>query len=291
MHEVMARGILSAQNGMNLYRGCSHGCIYCDARSRCYGMQHAFEDIEVKRNAVALLDDALRRKRQPCVVGTGAMSDPYMPLEMRLELMRQCLQVIGKHGCGVALQTKSDRVLRDLDLLTALHEKTRCVVQITLTTLDDDLCSKVEPHVAVTSRRYEVLKALQERGIPTVVWLSPLLPWINDTEANVQGILEYCVDAGVYGVINFGMGLTLRQGNREYYYRQLDRHFPGLKQRYIKTYGTAYAVNSPRQEQLYHKYKDLCEQYGMETRFEAIQQWMRTMPVRTEQLSLLDMGL
>ncbi|MDE7233308.1 MAG: radical SAM protein, partial [Lachnospiraceae bacterium] len=224
MHFVDAKGILSSQNGMNLYRGCTHGCIYCDSRSACYQFTHAFEDIEVKQNAPALLERALRSKRKKCMIGTGAMCDPYMHCEEELQLTRKCLELIDRYGFGVTVQTKSDRILRDLDLLTGIQRKAKCVVQMTLTTYDEELCRIVEPQVCTTRRRYEVLKIMQENGIPTVVWLSPILPYINDTRENIQGILEYCRDAGVYGIICFGMGMTLRQGDREYYYAALDRH-------------------------------------------------------------------
>ena len=246
MHFVDAKGILSSQNGMNLYRGCTHGCIYCDSRSTCYQFTHAFEDIEVKQNAPALLERALRSKRKKCMIGTGAMCDPYMHCEEELQLTRQCLELIDRYGFGVTVQTKSDRVLRDLDLLTSIHRKAKCVVQMTLTTYDEELCRIVEPQVCTTRRRYEVLKIMQENGIPTVVWLSPILPYINDTRENIQGILEYCRDAGVYGIICFGMGMTLRQGDREYFYAALDRHFPGLHEKYHRRYCRLYPSPRPR---------------------------------------------
>ena len=150
MHYVKAKGILSSQNGMNLYRGCSHGCIYCDSRSSCYRIDHSFEDIEVKENAIALLEDALRRKRKRCMIGTGSMSDPYMPLELRLEYTRKALLIIEKYGYGIALQTKSDRVLRDLEILKRINEKTKAVVQMTLTTADDTISKIIEPNVCST---------------------------------------------------------------------------------------------------------------------------------------------
>ena len=231
MHFVDAKGILSAQNGMNIYRGCTHGCIYCDSRSLCYHIDHPFEDIEVKQNAPELLEKALRSKRKKCVIGTGSMSDPYMPAEKELLLMRRCLEVIKKYDFGAALITKSDLVLRDLDLLRAINEEQKAVVQMTLTTFNDDLCRLIEPNVCPASRRYEVLKAMQENDIPTYVWLTPLLPYINDTPENLMGLLEMCADAGVKGIICFNMGLTLREGNREYFYKALDRLFPGLKER------------------------------------------------------------
>ena len=263
MHYVKAKGILSSGNGMNLYRGCTHGCIYCDSRSSCYHMEHAFEDIEVKENALALLEDALRRKRKPCMIGTGSMSDPYIQLETRLEHTRRALLLIEKYGCGVALQTKSDRVLRDLDVLKRINEKTKAVVQITLTTADDTLCKIIEPNVSTTRERFETLKTLRDAGIPTVVWLCPILPYINDTQENIRAILDMCVEAKVRGVLCFGMGVTMREGNREYFYRQLDRHFPHLKQRYIREFGNNYVVNSPKNNELMKLYHRTCSENGI----------------------------
>ena len=270
MHFVNAKGILSPKNGMNLYRGCTHGCIYCDSRSRCYHMDHDFEDIEVKENAIELLEKALRSKRKKCMIGTGAMTDPYIPLELELGNVRKALELIYKYGFGVTLQTKSDRILRDLDLLTRINKSTKCVVQMTLTTYDDDLCRKIEPNVCVTSERVRVLKILRDSGIPTVVWLCPILPFINDTKENIAGIMDYCTDVKVYGVICFGMGLTLREGNREYFYRQLDRCFPGLKDRYIYEYGSQYEVRSRNHESLMNLFRDKCDKSGIKYNIEEI---------------------
>ena len=261
MHEVEVKAILSARNGMNLYRGCSHGCIYCDARSTCYHIEHVFEDIEVKKNAPALLEEALRKKRKRCMIGTGGMSDPYLHLEKELCLTRRCLELIAEYGFGVAIQTKSDMILRDIDLLKQINDRTKAVVQMTLTTADESLCKIVEPNVCTTKRRFEVLCRMQEAGIPTVVWLSPILPFINDTEENILGVLDYCRRAGVYGIINFGMGLTLRDGDRQYFYKKLDEHFPGLKQKYIKTYGDAYEIPSPNSKALYRLFRQKCAVY------------------------------
>ena len=256
-------GILSPSNGMNLYRGCSHGCIYCDSRSKCYQMNHDFEDIEVKENALELLEAALRRKRKRCMIGTGAMTDPYLPLEKNLGYTRKALLLIEKYGFGVALQTKSDLVLRDLDILRRIDEKTKAVVQMTLTTADEKLCRIIEPNVSTANERFEALKALRDAGIPTVVWLCPVLPFINDTEENIRTILGMCVEAGVRGVLCFGMGLTLREGNREYFYRQLDIHFPRLKERYIREYGNNYMVDSPRSTELMRLFHRICEENGI----------------------------
>ena len=263
MHKVNVKGILSAKNGMNIYRGCLHGCIYCDSRSLCYQMNHKFEDIEVKANAVGLLENTLRRKRNKCMIGTGAMSDPYMPIEEKLGNMRKCLEVIERYGFGVTMITKSTKVLRDLDLLKKINEKSKCVVQMTLTTYDEDLCRIVEPNVETTYERFRALEILHDNGIPTVVWLCPILPFINDTEENIRGILDYCVRAKVKGIINFDMGVTLRDGNREYFYKKLDEHFPGLKEKYIRMYGNSYQLSSPNSRQLNMIYKSECIKNGI----------------------------
>lgn len=263
MHFVQAKSILSARNGMNLYRGCSHGCIYCDSRSKCYHMEHAFEDIEVKANALELLEDALKRKRTKCMLGTGSMTDPYIPLENELQHVRKALALAERYGFGFTLITKSDRVLRDLDLLRAINQKTKCVVQMTLTTCDEALCKKIEPNVSTTKERVEALKQLHRAGIPTVVWLCPILPFLNDTEENIRGILDYCIEAKVYGILCFGMGMTLREGNREYFYDQLDRLFPHLKEKYIQTYGMQYQLDSPRAPALMKLFHQVCHENGI----------------------------
>lgn len=290
MHEVEVKGILSAQNGMNLYRGCTHGCIYCDARSTCYQMQHAFEDVEVKKNGPELLEQALRRKRKRCMIGTGAMSDPYQPLEKELRLTRRCLELIDEYGFGLAIQTKSDLILRDLDLLKSISRKTKCVVQITLTTSVEDLCRILEPGVCTTKRRIEVLRILKEEGISTLVWMTPILPFLNDTKENIEGILDACAREKVYGIMNFGIGLTLRDGDRQYFYRKLDQHFPGLKQRYVETYGNAYELPVPEEKKLMAFLIDFCRKNKMEWRSEELFAYLHRFEDRQEgkQLSLFD---
>ena len=249
MHEKLAKSILSAQNGMNIYRGCSHGCIYCDARSTCYQMEHEFDN-RYKKNAPQLLEQALKRKRKKCMIATGAMSDPYLHLEEKLCLTRQCLELIDYYGFGVSILTKSDLILRDLDLLKSIHRKSKCVVQMTMTTYDEELCKVLEPNVCTTKRRAEVLNIMKEEGNPTICWLTPILPYINDTPENIQGILDYCIQAKVYGILFFDIGVTLRDGDRQYFYHKLDQHFKGLKQTYMKEFGNAYEVPSPNRRNL-----------------------------------------
>ncbi|MGB7595614.1 MAG: radical SAM protein [Erysipelotrichaceae bacterium] len=290
MHTKDAKGILSPQNGMNNYRGCSHGCIYCDSRSKCYSMDHAFEDIEIKGNAAELLEDALRRKRKKCMIATGSMSDPYIHLEEKIHSTRRCLELIEKYGFGLAIQTKSDRILRDLDLLCKINANAKCVVQMTLTTYDEELCKILEPYVSTTKRRFEVLKIMQEHHIPTVVWLDPLLPFINDTEENLRGILNYCHEAGVYGIIFFGIGLTLREGNREYFYAKLDEHFPGLKEKYQKKYGDAYQVMSDHNEALSKIFRDECKRMNIVSDVNQIFEYLHTYEPepKVKQMELFD---
>ena len=281
MHYVKAKSILSQSNGMNLYRGCQHGCVYCDARSSCYQINHPFEDIAVKENGLVLLEDALKRKRKPCMIGTGSMSDPYMPLEKQLGITRKSLELMEKYGFGATVLTKSTLVLRDLELLQRINSRTKAVVQMTLTTYDEGLCRILEPGVAATAQRYQALKQFQQAGIPTVVWLCPLVPFLNDTQENIRGIVEYCADAGVKGIIQFGMGLTLREGNREYFYRKMDRHFPGLKEEYIRIYGNRYELTSPRNRELMHYFHATCEKGRILHDNQRIFAYLRDFPDRT----------
>ncbi|MCH5211326.1 MAG: radical SAM protein [Oscillospiraceae bacterium] len=289
MHSVKAKGILSAKNGMNIYRGCTHGCIYCDSRSSCYQMQHDFEDIEVKENAPELLENTLRRKRNRCMIGTGAMCDPFMHCEEKLQLTHKCIEIIDRYGFGLAIQTKSDRILNEIELLDSINKKAKCVVQMTMTTFDEQLCRIIEPKVCTTQRRYEVLKIMQKRGIPTVVWLSPFLPFINDTEENLRGLLKLCFDAGVKGILCFGIGLTLRDGNREYFYAQLDRHFPGMKEKYIRKYGNSYECASDNTSHLMRILHSECEKRGIMHNIDEIFEYMHKFetPDKWEQLSLI----
>ena len=292
MHFVDVKGILTGSGGhfgMNIYRGCTHGCIYCDSRSKCYQFTHPFEDIEVKQNAPELLDAALKSKRKKCMIGTGSMSDPYMHCEENLKLTRRCLEIILKNEFGVAIQTKSDMILRDIDLLSEINKSAKCVVQMTLTTYDDDLCRILEPNVCNTKRRIEVLEEMQKRGIPTVVWLTPILPFINDTAENITAILNECIRVGVKGIIDFGMGLTLREGDREYYYEALDKHFPGMKERYVKRYGNAYELQSPNAKELIGIFRRICKDNGLLSTPNDCFKFMHELPDKYPQMSIFDL--
>ena len=280
------KSILSQNNGINIYRGCTHGCIYCDSRSKCYQMDHDFENVEVKEDAYIQLDKELSMKRKPCMVGTGSMSDPYCHIEEQIKYTRKCLEVIYKHHCGVAIQTKSDLILRDIDLIDKINKDSKAVVEITLTTIDDNLCKIIEPNVAPTSKRIEVLKKCKELGIPTVVWLCPFLPFINDTRENINQLMNICIKYNVKGILFFGVGLTLREGNREYFYKCLEKHFPGLKHKYIKTYGNKYEVTSPNNEELTKLIIDKCEKHNIMYGNNKVFSYLMEYPKGYEQITL-----
>ena len=289
MHFVSAKSILTTRPcGMNIYRGCSHGCVYCDSRSKCYHFTHDFEDIEVKQNAPELLETALRKKRKRIMIGTGSMCDPYIPIEKELCLTRRCLEIIDRYSFGAAVLTKSDLVLRDLDLLSSINKKAKAVVQMTITTADDELCKILEPGVCPTSRRVQVLRECKERGIPTVVWLSPLLPFINDTQENIDAIFGFCAEAGVKAILCFGIGLTLREGNREYFYAALERaalrdsRFVGMKERYQKTFGYSYMATSPRDKELMARLARLCAEKKIMLGTDSVFKWMEDFPAAAQ---------
>ena len=286
MHNVEAKSLLSRWNGMNLYRGCTHGCVYCDSRSLCYQFTHPFEDIEVKQNAPVLLEEFLKKKRQRAVISTGSMSDPYQPCEKGLQLTRRCLELIDRYGFGASVITKSDLVLRDIDLFDRINRKAKSVLQMSLTVADDKLSRILEPNVCTTARRYEVLKEFQARRIPAVVWMTPILPFLTDTEENVRRILDFCFDAGVKGIVCWNAGLTLREGNREYFYRALDRRFPGLSDRYRAQYGNAYEVNSPDNARLMRIFHSECEKRGVIHDPDACFRYIAALPEEQTQLSL-----
>lgn len=293
MHYKEVKAILSPQNGMNLYRGCTHGCIYCDSRSKCYRMDHEFEDIEVKAKAAELLENTLRKKRRKGMISTGSMTDPYVPIEEELLVTRRCLNQIERFDFGLVIQTKSKLILRDIDILEKINRKTKCIVAMTLTTYDEELCKILEPNVCTTKERFEVLMEMKKRNIPTIVWLDPILPFINDTEENMRGIMDYCVQAGVYGIMYFGAGMTLREGNREYFYEQLDRYFPGMKERYIETFGNGYEVNSPNDDSLTAVFNEICDANNIVRDREELLRYMREYKNKTmgDQMSIFDFGM
>lgn len=243
---------------MNLYRGCQHQCIYCDSRSTCYRIEN-FADIHVKVNALALLQDALPRKRVRGTIGFGSMNDPYMPIEKKYNLTGQALEIIAQHRFPVHILTKSDLVLRDIDVLREIN-KIYAAVSFTVTTADDDLASKLEPGAPLPSARYQAMRTLAEAGITTGVTMMPILPFLEDTEENISQLVTQAHESGAsYILPSFGM--TLREGSRDYYYDKLDQLFPGLTEKYIKRYGSSYQCGAPNWRQINDLFQRLCYQY------------------------------
>lgn len=220
------------------------------------------------------------------MISTGSMCDPYMDCEEKLRLTRRCLEIIDNYEFGAVILTKSAKILRDLDLLKSINEKSKCVVQMTLTTYDEKLCQIIEPNVSTTKERFETLKILGDNGIPTIVWLSPILPYINDTRENIEGIMDYCIHAKVRGVVCFGMGMTLREGNREYFYAALDKYFPGIKERYIRRYGSAYELVSDRSRELMEIFRKKCASHGIIHNINECFRYINEFPEPYEQLTL-----
>ena len=248
---------------MNLYRGCQHQCVYCDSRSLCYQIEE-FSDILVKENAIELLEKELARKRVKGTIGTGSMNDPYMPLEAKTELTRRALQVIARFRFPVHVITKSDLVLRDLDLLRRINE-VYSAVSFTITTTDDQLARKLEPGAPLPSARLRAMKTLAENGILTGVTMMPILPFIEDNEENITQIVTQAHEHGASYVLP-GFGMTLRDRQRAYYYDKLDRHFPALRQRYERQFGDQYFAPANDFEELEALFEELCERYGIAVR-------------------------
>lgn len=249
---------------MNIYKGCSHGCIYCDSRSDCYRIEN-FDEVKVKENALQIIRDELRRKTKTGIIGTGAMSDPYNPLEKELKLTRNALELINAYGFGVAIATKSDLITRDIEVLKDIKAHSPVLAKITITTFDDNLCRKIEPNVCASSRRFEAVRKLSEAGIFTGILLMPILPFINDTEDNIINIVKAAYYNGAKFVFSYGMGVTLRQNQRDYFYNALGRHFvdEDIKNQYFKAYGTRYECKSPFSRRLSYVLRNECVKLGM----------------------------
>ncbi len=248
---------------MNLYRGCQHGCIYCDTRSECYGIDD-LSDVAVKANAIELLRKELPRKRVKGTVGTGSMNDPYMPLEAELQMTRQALEVIAAQRFPVHIITKSDLVLRDLDLLRQIQQ-VYAAVSFTLTTVDDTLASQVEPGAPFPSRRLAAMAALAKEGILTGVTMMPILPFLQDSEENIRAIVLRAHEAGAAYILP-AFGMTLRDRQRDHYYAQLDRSFPGLRKKYEVRFGSRYSCAANNAHHLEQFSGTLCERLGILTR-------------------------
>jgi len=247
---------------MNIYKGCSHGCIYCDSRSECYRVDN-FDEVRAKENALTVIARELRGKRRGGVIGTGAMSDPYNPLEREYRLTRGALELIeASRRFGISIASKSDLVVRDLDVLTAINRHSPVLVKLTVTTSDDTLCEKIEPNVANSSERLTALRRLSEHGIFAGILLMPVLPFIEDNTDNILAIVKAAAENGAKFIYPT-FGVTLRQNQRLWYYQKLDEKFPGLKKRYIEQFGNSYSCGSPRAKELWQAFKLECDRQGI----------------------------
>ena len=270
IEEITAKTILSrvshdtwfgADYNMNLYRGCCHGCIYCDSRSECYQVED-FDRVRVKANAVQLLRRELAAKRSVGVVGIGAMSDSYNPFERQLQVTRGALEAIADAGFGVSLETKSSLVTRDIDLFLRIRDNHSAIVKLTITAADDALSSVIEPHASPSLERFAAVRALAEAGIFCGVLMTPILPYITDAEENIRELIRKTAEAG--GKFVFSMyGVTLRTNQRQYFFDRLDESMPGMSARYKRVYGNDYYCPAPRHKQLKALVREECRKSGL----------------------------
>lgn len=249
---------------MNIYKGCCHGCIYCDSRSSCYQIIE-FDRVRIKEDSTEIIKKNLKSKKTKGVVGTGAMSDPYNPFEEKYMLTREALKLIDENRFGICIATKSDLVTRDIDILKRIQSHSPTMVKMTITTYDDELCKKVERNVCPTSDRFKAIKKLSDNGIYVGVLLMPVLPFINDNEENIKNIIKSAYESGAKFVFSYGLGVTLRQNQREYYFGKLREIFPNqnLDKKYIDTFGESYINSARNYEHLFKVFKQECEKYSL----------------------------
>lgn len=252
-----------AEYNMNVYRGCCHGCIYCDSRSTCY-QNFEFDRVKVKENALAILSQELKRKIRTGVVATGAMSDPYNPFEETEKVSRHALELLNAYDFGVAIATKSDLICRDMDVLRDISTHSPVICKITITTPWDALAQKVEPGAPSSSRRFAAIEKLSGAGIFSGILLMPVLPFLQDDDKSVLALVERAANAGARFIFP-GFGLTMRNGQREYFLKSLEEIFPGenLADRYRKKYGDRYQCSSPRAKHLWEIFTAACDQRGL----------------------------
>lgn len=274
MKYIEAKSIVSSYQGnnswfginynMNIYKGCPHGCIYCDSRSECYGIEE-FDAVRAKLNSTAVIRKDLKSKRKKGVVGTGSMSDPYNIFERKYEYTREALKLVDEFGFGIGIATKSALITRDIDILKRIKTHSPVIIKITITTYDDKLCSKIEPNVSLSSKRFEALKMLSDEGIYAGILLMPILPFINDTEENIINIVRKAYDNGAKFIFAYGMGLTLRGNQRDYYYEKLIKLFPEKKlvEQYMNGYGNSYECSSQNSRKLWSVFTKECNKYGI----------------------------
>lgn len=272
--------------GMNIYRGCPHGCIYCDSRSDCYKIEN-FDTVRAKLDSSIKIADELSRKRKKGVIAMGAMSDPYNPYEKKYELTRKALEVIFENGFGIALATKSDLITRDIDILKKISKYSPVLIKMTITTADDEMGKKIEPYVSLASERFEAIKKLSDNGIFTGVLLMPVLPFLEDSKENILDIVRKAHSSGAK-FIYAGFGVTLRGNQRMWFYDKLDKEFPGIKEKYIRKYGEDYSCGSPNAKELKKVFEEECKKLGILYKMkDIIAAYKKT--YEQEQLSLFDL--
>lgn len=263
LHRSRSTQWFGTDHTMNIYRGCCHGCLYCDSRSDCYRIGE-FDRVRAKADALTILRDDLARKVRPAFIGMGAMSDPYNPFERELELTRHALELIDAYGCGVAVATKSDLICRDIDILTAIQRHSPVICKLTVTTADDALAARLEPHAPPPGARLTALGELTGAGLFAGVLLMPVLPFLEDSDQGVLAVVEGAARAGARFIYP-AFGVTMRQGQREYFLDGLERAFPGqgLKARYLRQYGDRYQCASPRAGRLWKVFTAACRERGI----------------------------
>lgn len=263
LHRSRSTEWFGTDHTMNIYRGCCHGCLYCDSRSDCYQIGE-FERVRVKADALHILRDDLARKVRPAFIGMGSMSDPYNPFEEELQLTRHALELIDAYNCGVTIATKSDLIVRDMDILTAIRGHSPVVCKLTVTTADDALAAKLEPNAPSPSCRLAALEKLSGAGLFAGVLLMPVLPFLEDSDEGVLAVVEGAARAGARFIYP-AFGVTMRQGQREYFLEGMERAFPGqgLKERYLRQYGDRYQCASPRARTLWRVFTDACQKRGI----------------------------
>jgi DNA repair photolyase len=274
-----------ANYNMNIYKGCSHGCIYCDSRSDCYRVDN-FDQVRAKENAMAIIERDLKSKRRKGVVGMGAMSDPYNHLEKEFKLTRGALEIINCLGFGIAIATKSDLITRDTDIIKEISKHSPVLIKFTITTADDSLCKKIEPNAPLSSLRFNAIREMAQQGVFTGILLMPVLPFIEDNEENIGKIIELAHENGAKFIYP-AFGVTLRENQRDWYYKKLDEYLPGVREKYIKTYGNAYECRSLKAKALWEFFQGKCKEMGILYKMDEIIAAYKS-PYRKEQLSLFE---
>lgn len=270
---------------MNLYRGCSFGCIYCDSRSDAYHIQN-FDEIHSKENALEILEEELASKQFKGVVSFGTLSDPYNSKEEKYKITRGALELIKKYGFGVSIDTKSDLILRDIDLLKEIQKQNNVIIKISITTADDKLAKFLEPNVISPTKRFEVLKELRKNDIYAGVLMTPVLPFITDNEDNIREMVNKSVSNNAKFIYT-KMGMTLRKKVREYYYEHIDKLYAGLSKDYQSVYEKDLVANPLRYKDLLELFVNLCnEAHILCDMGEIIADYKKITPSTIEQISL-----